>query len=90
MQQIALLLIAAAMEPGIVAALALTSAPANAEPASQGANEVHGLTPYGEIENETAPNLIVHPRGERSERGANESPRWCETSSSRSAARGQI
>jgi hypothetical protein len=58
MQRVVLLVVAVAMVAGVVA-LALTSTRANAEPGPQSAKEVRGAMPYAEIENETAPKLIV-------------------------------
>ena len=61
MKRMAVLLLAVVLATGIVAALARTSAHADAEPASRGAGEVTGATPYHEVANEPAPKLIVDP-----------------------------
>lgn len=69
MKRIALLLLAVAMVAGVVVVLTQTStravagpAPQSAaEPAPQSAKQVRGATPYIEIKNEPAPNLIVDP-----------------------------
>jgi hypothetical protein len=61
MKRVIFLLFAVAMVAGVVAALARTSRPTNAEPAPQSAKDVRGATPYAEIENERPPKLIVDP-----------------------------
>lgn len=61
MKRIALLLVAVAMVAGIVVVLAQTFTRSDAGPASQSAKQVRGATPYIEIKNEPAPQLIVDP-----------------------------
>jgi len=58
MKRCALLLFAVAMA-GVVAVWPRTSTGADAEPAPQSAKAVRGASPYIEIENESAPKLIV-------------------------------
>jgi uncharacterized protein DUF6130 len=59
MKRIALLLFAVAMVAAVVAARTQASARADVKPAPQSAKDVRGATPYIEIKNEPAPNLIV-------------------------------
>jgi hypothetical protein len=59
MKRFALLLVAVALVAGVVSAWAQTSPRNAAERASQSAKEVRGSTPYAEIKNEAAPELIV-------------------------------
>ena len=61
MKRIALLLVAVAMVAGIVVVLAQTFTRSDAGPAPQSAKQVRGATPYIEIKNEPAPQLIVDP-----------------------------
>jgi hypothetical protein len=59
MKRFALLLFAVAMVAGVVAAWPRTSTGADAESAPQSAKAVRGASPYIEIENESAPKLVV-------------------------------
>lgn len=59
MKRIALSLVGLAMVAGIVAALAQTPTRTEMKPTPQSAWEVRGATPYIEIKNEPAPELIV-------------------------------
>jgi hypothetical protein len=59
MKRIALLLFAVAMVAAVVAARGQTSTRTDVKPSSQSAKEVRGASPYIEIKNEPAPNLIV-------------------------------
>ena len=59
MKRIALLLVAAAMAAGAVAAWAQTSTRSDVNPGPKSAKEIRGASPYVEIGNEPPPRLIV-------------------------------
>jgi hypothetical protein len=61
MKRIALLLFAGAVVAGVVAGRAPTSPRTEVKSAAQSAKEVRGASPYLEIQNEPAPELIVEP-----------------------------
>ena len=60
MKRTALLLIAAALVTGVIAARAQTSARPEGKP-DPSAKEIRGASPYAEIKNEPAPRLFVDP-----------------------------
>ena len=59
MKRFALLVMAVALVASVISAWAQTSPRSDAERASRSAKEVRGSTPYAEIKNEAAPELIV-------------------------------
>jgi hypothetical protein len=61
MERIALSLFAVAIVAGVVAAGAQTSKSTEVKPAPPSAKEIRGASPYAEVENESAPKLIVDP-----------------------------